>query len=93
MAQGEALRVMGLAYKETNDTKYLHTGKQLLHSFYVLEDDVGIAVKTKDNGWWYEEYADDGGKKPCVLNGMMYAILGVYDYYEVTQDPEAKFIF
>jgi heparosan-N-sulfate-glucuronate 5-epimerase len=46
-------------------------------------------------GWWYEEYAADnqGSMVSKVLNGMMFSVLGIYDYYQYTKDPEAKFLF
>lgn len=50
-------------------------------------------VKLSTNACWYEEYASKDRKPPFVLNGMIFAILGVYDYYLTTKDVEAKEIF
>lgn len=46
-------------------------------------------------GWWYEEYAADnaGSRTSRVLNGMMFAVLAIYDYYVYTGDPAAKYLF
>lgn len=58
--------------------------------------DIRALYGTKGSqGWWYEEYAADnqGSMVSKVLNGMMFSVLGVYDYYQYTKDPEAKFLF
>ena len=28
-----------------------------------------------------------------VLNGMLFIVLGIYDYFEYTNDPDAKLLF
>lgn len=67
--------------------------KKLLNSFFVEVKDGGVTYKTSQNGWWYEEYADNGGKDSRVLNGMMFAVLGIHEYYEYTNDSDAKYLF
>jgi len=59
----------------------------------VQVDDGGVTYKDDGNGWWYEEYANKGGSPSRVLNGMMFALLGIHDYYRYTGDSHAKFIF
>ena len=41
---------------------------------------------------WFEEYAGDT-KPLLVLNGHMFAIFGVWDYYQLTQSAKAKRLF
>ena len=45
--------------------------------------------------WWYEEYAsnDKNTKISRVLNGILFTVLGIYDYYKYTNDAEAKLLF
>jgi len=93
MAQGIALHVLIRAHNITGDDKYLVSAKKLLNSFFYEVDEGGVTYKSSNDGWWYEEYADEGGKVSRVLNGMMFAMLGIYDYYNYTGDPDAKYLF
>ena len=93
MAQGKAFQVLIRAHNITNDEKYLNTAKKLLNAFFYEVEDGGVTYKTSNDGWWYEEYADEGGKASRVLNGMMFALLGIHEYYEYTKDPDAKYLF
>ena len=65
----------------------------MLDSFFVEVEDGGVTYKNPNSGWWYEEYAGIGGKEPRVLNGMMWTLIGIYSYYNYTNDPTAKFLF
>jgi hypothetical protein len=92
MSQGEALPVLIKAYQITGDIKYINAAKMLLNSFFVAVKDSGVTYKSQSDGWWYEEYPIIGFE-PRVLNGMMYAVLGIYDYYNYTHDEDAKYLF
>ena len=93
MAQGQALQTMILAHKLTGDNKYLVWGDLAVNSFDLDIKDGGFTNKTTNDGWWYEEYAGYGGDNPRVLNGMMFATIGLYDYYNYTKNPQAKYYF
>jgi len=93
MAQGRALQALIKVHKVTNDQKYIDAAKLLLKAFYVEVNDGGVTYKSEDNGWWYEEYAAANGKVSHVLNGMMYTLLGMYEFYDYTKDPDAKILF
>lgn len=93
MAQGRALKVLIRAHNISNDNMYLDTAKRLLNSFFVEIENGGVTYMTPEDGWWYEEYADEGGIEPRVLNGMMYALLGINEYYDYTGDPDAEHLF
>lgn len=53
----------------------------------------GVTYKDSEDNWWYEEYADIGGKETRVLNGMLFALIGIYEYYQTTHDRLAKELF
>jgi D-glucuronyl C5-epimerase C-terminus len=93
MAQARALQVMIRAHEITGDDKYLDTAKNLLNALYIEAKDGGVTYKTDNNGWWYEEFAGAEGKQPQVLNGMMYTLVGLNDYYQYTNDLSAKYLF
>lgn len=93
MAQGLAIRALSNAHEISNDSRYLDASDLLLNSFYVEIKNGGVTYKSLSNGWWYEEYAHENGKESRVLNGMMHALLGIYEYYQYTNDTKAKFLF
>ena len=92
MAQGRAIEVLIRAHNITNNQKYLDESKLLLNAFFVDVQDDGVTYKS-DDGWWYEHYAHRDGKSPRVLNAHMFSMLGIYDYYQYTNDTDAKFLF
>lgn len=92
MAQGLAIQALVKAHKISKEKKFLDYAKLLLDSFYVDVKDGGITLKNNE-GWWYEEFASKNAKMSKVLNGMMFALLGIYDYYNYTNDEKAKFLF
>jgi hypothetical protein len=96
MAQTEAIVPLLNAYKITHDEIYLTTARNLLNVLFIEINDpckCGITYKTLGNGWWYEEYANGHLEGPKVLNGMMFAILNIYHYYNFTQDRDALYLF
>ncbi len=93
MAQGQAMEALVDAYRVLGEKKYLDTAKMLLNSFFVEVKNGGVTFKTPTNGWWYEEYAANASRESRVLNGMMYALLSIYEYYNYTHAPEAKYLF
>ncbi len=93
MAQGQGLQALVLAHEITKNSTYLTTAQSLLNSFFVEVEDSGVTYKSPNSGWWYEEYSHENGKESRVLNGMMYSVLGIYDYYQYTNETNAKFLF
>lgn len=61
-------------------------------SFFVEVKDGGVTYKDT-NGWWYELYSDIGSQKPKVLNGMLWTLLALNQYENLTGDSKAKFLF
>jgi heparosan-N-sulfate-glucuronate 5-epimerase len=95
LANGGAVIPLVKAHQITGNAMYLYTAKQLLNSFLVEVEDSGVTYKDSDESWWYEEYVADNedAKESRVLNGMLYALIAVYEYYKYTDDMDAKLIF
>ncbi|MDF2737483.1 MAG: D-glucuronyl C5-epimerase [Nitrososphaeraceae archaeon] len=95
MANGQALQVLIKAHEITQDLRYLIAAKSLLNAFFIEVKHGGITYKDSSNDWWYEEYASSGKnvKTSRVLNGMLFTVLAIYDYYKYTNDPDAKLLF
>ena len=95
MANGQALQVLIKAHEITQDLRYLIAAKSLLNAFFIEVKHGGITYKDSPNDWWYEEYASSSkyAKASRVLNGMLFTVLAIYDYYKYTNDADAKFLF
>lgn len=93
LANGVSLQVFIKAHAITHDEKYLTVAKQILNSFYVEVNQGGVTYKSDDKGWWFEEFSDEGGYVSRVLNGHMFATLGIHDYFEYTHDSSANYLF
>ncbi|MFC1551402.1 D-glucuronyl C5-epimerase family protein [Candidatus Latescibacterota bacterium] len=91
MAQGGALAVMCQAYVFTNDEKYLAAAEKFFRTLYMNTGSLWCIVVDKDGYYWHEEYPNPDF---ChVLNGMLYSIWGLWDYYVITDDPFALTLF
>ena len=49
--------------------------------------------KDKEGFVWYEEYPSLENEPPHVLNGFIFALFGLYDYYKATESEEALELF
>lgn len=89
MAQGEALSLFVRLHEETGDERWRvaadHTWLSLTQPRSTAEP---WATKTDNGLLVFEEYA--GNLPPLkVLNGHLFALFGVHDYWRLTGDPEA----
>jgi lantibiotic modifying enzyme len=91
MYQGQAISLFLRAYQLFNDDEYLEIAKKAFVFFDINYEDGG-AKRIDENGYlWYEEYPTD--PPSYVLNGYVYAIFGLVDYYRVTKSNHAKELF
>lgn len=87
LSQGQALSVLARAYRETQNEVYLETGHKALQVFFRPTAEGGILAKW--NGLdYYEEYPSE--TPSFVLNGFIFALWGLWDFYLVSQSVEAK---
>jgi hypothetical protein len=91
MAQGRGLSVLTRAWQSTEDEKYIEVARRALAAFSVPLEEGGITDAC--NGWiTYEEYP--GQPAPHVLNGMIFALFGLWDLVRAEpDDPGAAPIF
>ncbi len=93
LANGVSLQVFVKAHEATGDQKYVVAAKQILNSFFVDVKDGGVTYLSNDRGWWFEELSDNNGYVSRVLNGHMFALLGIHDYFIYTHDSAANYLF
>lgn len=91
IAQGKVASVLIRAYIYSNDEKYLDACKSVL-SAYKIPIEQGGAYR-KINGYeWVEEYPDK--KKPSmVLNGHLFALIGLGEYLSLVEDAALKKLY
>lgn len=92
MNQGRAMQAFIKAYEKTGDTMYVNWARRSMNTLYTEVKDGGVTYKD-DNGYWYEEYADDNVPQSRVLNGMIVVLQALSDFYKVTKDQGALFLF
>ena len=91
MAQGEILSFYVRFYEQTKEVKYLELARRVYNSFKNLKGNghkPWIVCIDSSQNLWIEEYPRD---LPCfTLNGMVFGIYGLYDYYRVTKNVETE---
>jgi len=90
MSQGEALSLFVRLFEETGDASWRTAAD---HTWAGLQQPRAVAepwtTVTDQNLLWFEEYA--GNLPPLrVLNGHIFALFGVYDYWKLTGDSTAR---
>lgn len=90
MAQGEALSLFVRLYETTQKKEYLETAEQIFTSFlnFKGQSSPWTVFVDKDRYYWIEEYTQDVPGQ--VLNGYIYGLYGVYDYYLIKKDNQSK---
>jgi hypothetical protein len=93
MAQGQALSVFSRLYSLTKNQEYLEIAHKIFKSFLLREreDSPWVVYVDKKSYMWIEECPDKD--RINILNGFIFGIYGVYDYYQVTKDERSKILF
>jgi len=92
MAQGLGISALVNAYILTGEQKYLDTATKAFVSFTKDIEDGGVRYPCQ-GGYWYEEYCSANIQPPLTLNGFMFALIGLYDYYKVTKRNDVYVAF
>ena len=91
LTSGRAMEAFTGAYRLFHSQKYLDLSMALLRGFYQPIQAGGFTYK-EPTGWWYEEYADTGMHTPRVLDGHIFALRGVYKFWQLTKNDSAAFV-
>ncbi|WP_456371615.1 D-glucuronyl C5-epimerase family protein [Methanocaldococcus sp.] len=94
LCQAGCMKTLYLAYKCTNDKRYLILAKEALNAFIVPVEKGGLLkIRVKDNKtyYWYPEYASKN--PPYVLNGFITSVIWIGEFANETNDKEAYFLY
>ncbi len=92
MTSGRAIEAFTAAYKLYHSQKYIDQATVLLRGFYQSIQTGSFTYKEPTGWWWYEEYADSNMHTPRVLDGHIYAFLGVHKFWELTKNDSAAYV-
>lgn len=92
LAQGQGLSVLCRAFKITNDERYLNSINKVYESLQTEIKNGGVTYYDDDGNMWIEEYIMKNNPTH-ILNGFIWALWGVYDYWLLTKDQKIKDIF
>jgi hypothetical protein len=91
MAQGQALTAFVRLFEATGDERWRDAAEATFESFRILGPRATPWVVRLDrSGYlWLEEYPLPG-RPDQTINGHLFAAIGLYDYWLLTRDPDAK---
>lgn len=85
MAQAEGISLLIRAHKETNKAIYIESAKKAMEFMLISLQDGGTTLYTENDVFLYEYTYE-----PLVLNGWIFSIWGLFDYYKYTNDVKIK---
>jgi heparosan-N-sulfate-glucuronate 5-epimerase len=91
LAQGQGISLLVRAHAETRDDVYLEAARRAFLPLTRTTEEGGVAFRDAQGGTWLEEYIVT--PPTHILNGFLWALWGVYDYWLATQEPQARALF
>ena len=91
LAQGQGISLLVRAHKESGEPRYLDAARQAYASFQQPIDKGGVAFTDESGDLWFEEYIVF--PPTHILNGFIWALWGIYDYFLATRESTAHDLF
>ena len=91
LSQGQGISVLVRAYAETGDKRYLSEAEKAFIAFEKGLNEGGVQYIDDKGLVWFEETIVD--PPTHILNGFIWSLWGVYDYYLATKNTKAKELF
>lgn len=91
LAQGQGISLLVRAHKETGAERYMEAASRAVESFSAPTDRGGVCYFDGDGDYWIEEYIVS--PPTHILNGMIWASWGLYDYYLATGERKSEELF
>lgn len=96
MAQGQALTLFVRLFEVTGDPAWRTAADRTFVSLELapVSGQPSVAFRDSNGQLWLEEYANPVvSKNDRTWNGMIFASFGVWDYWRLTQSPDAEQVF
>jgi len=84
LAQGQGLSVLVRAFVETGSNEYRTAAEHVYESLTLPIESGGVVYVDNDGSPWIEEYVIE--PPTHILNGFIWALWGIYDYYLLTKE-------
>jgi hypothetical protein len=91
LAQGQGISLLVRAHSQTKEALYLETARRAYESFLHPTDKGGVIFTDERGDPWIEEYLVT--PPTHILNGFIWAVWGIHDYFLATRDPGAADLF
>lgn len=91
LAQGQGLSVLVRAYAETGASKFEIASDRVYETLKLPIAEGGVIYQDDQGHNWIEEYLVE--PPTHILNGFIWALWGIYDYWLLTRKPEAFKLF
>ncbi len=91
LAQGQGISLLVRAHQATGDSRYLKAATGAFETFLVSVDKGGVTCVDEAGNTWFEEYITS--PPTHILNGLIWAGWGVFDFYIATSSVAAKELF
>lgn len=92
MTSGLAMQAFLSAYQLQPDSLHLKRAALLLQGFELPIEQGGFTIQ-EPHGWWFEEIADTNGQTPRILDGHLFALLGLRYYDAKMKSNEARYLY
>lgn len=108
LAQSAGIKILIMAHNMTGDKKYLDAADKAFGSFLVDYDKGGVITReggkenysgysssnnSNDNSIFLQEIAKPGYLKTYILNGHIFSLIDLWNYYQYTHDGNAALVF
>ncbi len=91
LAQGQGISLLVRAYVETKQDKYLEAAEKAFEPLTREIKNGGVLFVDEEGNLWLEEYLVEPPSH--VLNGFIWALWGVYDYYRLSGKEQARQLY
>ena len=91
LAQGQGVSLLLRAHAQTRDEKYLEAAQRAFVPLTRLVGEGGVLMEDEEKNLWIEEYLVN--PPTHILNGFLWALWGVFDFWLACSDTTAKEIF
>jgi heparosan-N-sulfate-glucuronate 5-epimerase len=91
LAQGQGISLLVRTYIDSGEDIWLETAQRAFAAFLTPIDSGGVTFTDASGDTWFEEYIVS--PPTHILNGFIWAIWGVYDYFLATGDDAAWQLF